>query len=90
MRDDQGNKVVDMEQIKKKIVEDFYKSLLRQSSHIFIDSKTTKVRNLLRNQIYVLQRREMKKEVTFVEIRNTNFAMKSSKASGPNGYSAGF
>lgn len=87
--DEQGNKVVEVEHIKK-VATDYYKNLLGHSNHVFDDSKAARVRSLLRKKITKDQKMEMQKEVSEDEIRRTILAMNSSKASGPDGYSAGF
>jgi len=87
--DDQGSKVVEVEHIKK-VATDYYKNLLGHSNHVFDDSKAARVRSLLRKKITKDQKMEMQKEVSEDEIRRTILAMNSSKASGPDGYSAGF
>lgn len=69
---------------------DYYKKLLGSTSHLFEESKADRVNSLLLNKISEVQAREMEREVTEDEIKSTIFAMKSSKAPGPDGCSAGF
>jgi hypothetical protein len=87
--DEQGKKEVKVDQIKKEAVE-YYQKLLGSTSNEFDGRKARRVNQLLKKQLTEDQIYVMQKDDTKEEIKSTMFAMKSNRASGLYGFSAGF
>lgn len=79
--DDQGLRVVEVDQIKNVTVE-YYRRLLGSSMHEFNAGKAIQVNSLLFKKVSEDQSRVLEKGVSEMEIGDTLFTMKSSKAPG--------
>jgi hypothetical protein len=87
--DDLGNRVKDVEQIKKVAVQ-FYEKLLGSNQMLFTKEKAARIRNLIPTVISGDKAAKLEMEVTAEEIKATFFHMPSNKAPGPDGYTAEF
>jgi hypothetical protein len=87
--DDNGDKVVEENQIKQVAV-DFYMKLLGFESLVFNEDKANRVSQLITKQITNVQYAMLQAEVTDAEIKAIVFAMKNEKAHGPDGFSVEF
>jgi hypothetical protein len=87
--DDLGNRVEDVEQIKKVAVQ-FYEKLLGSNQMLFTEEKAARIRNLIPTVISSDKAAKLEMEVTAEEIKATFFHMPSNKAPGPDGYTAEF
>lgn len=89
LKDENGNMVQDMEQIKD-IAIAFYQKLLGHSNHCFSAKKAARVPNLIQKKFSPWCVARMGAVFTREEIRKVMFSLNGSKAPGPDGYSAGF
>jgi len=89
IKDDNGNKVVDMKGIKEVVI-GFYMRLLGSSDHHFSEAKASRVSQLVKKKFPPLCVFNMAANVSREEIRKTIFSMNKGKAPGPDGYSASF
>jgi hypothetical protein len=87
--DDNGDKVVEENQIKQVAV-DFYTKLLGSESLVFNEDKANRVSQLITKRITNVQYAMLQAEVTDAEIKATVFAMKNEKAPGLDGFSVEF
>jgi hypothetical protein len=89
LKDEDGNRVEDMDQIKELAI-GFYQKLLGTSTHSFSQVKADRVSNLIKKKFSPLCVAGMSAAVTREEVRRVIFAMNRNKAPGPDGFSAGF
>lgn len=68
----------------------FYRNLLGSSSHDFSKAKAKRVSQLIQKRFSPTCIEDMHASVSREEVRRTIFAMKASKAPGPDGFSMGF
>jgi hypothetical protein len=87
--DVEGTRVTDMQRIKD-IAWDYYQNLLGHTSHEFTHVKADKVANLFCKKFSPSCVECMQARVTKDEIQQVILSMNRSKASGPDGFSAGF
>lgn len=89
VKDEYGHSYHEFSEIKRLDVS-FYKNLLGHSSHDFTPVKVERIANLIKKKFSASCVAKMEAPVTIVEIKNVMFSMNPSKASGPDGFSAGF
>jgi hypothetical protein len=89
LKDEEGNKVEDMNQIKELAI-GFYQRRLGTSVHSFEPLKADRVSQLINKKFSPSCVASMEAVVTPEEIKNVIFAMNKHKAPGPDGFSAGF
>jgi hypothetical protein len=89
LKDDDGNCVSDMQQIKFLAI-NFYQNLLGTSSHVFSLEKANRMSRLFTKKFSAASIAGMNAMVTRSEIQKVLFSMKKNKAPGPDGFSASF
>jgi hypothetical protein len=89
LKDENGDKVVDMQGIKY-IAVGFYKNLLGSSNHVFSAEKASRVFQLVKKKFSSSCVAGMSAEVTREEIHRTIFSMSKGKAPGLDGFSIEF
>jgi pimeloyl-CoA synthetase len=82
--DEHGNRVEDVEQIKKMVAQ-FYEKLLGSNQMQFTKLKVARIRHLIPTVISSDKVANLE-EITTEEIRDTLFHMLANKAPGPDGY----
>ena len=87
--DELGNRVEDVEQIKRVAVQ-FYEKLLRSNQMLFTEEKVARIRYLIPIIISGGNVARLEMEVTAEEIKDILFHMPSNKAPGPDGYTVEF
>jgi hypothetical protein len=87
--DEHGNKVDDVDQIKKVAV-DFYKNLLGTDQLQFTEAKVARIKQLILVAISSEHAAILEKEVSAKEIKDTLFHMKANMAPNSDGFFANF
>lgn len=89
LKDEEGNRIMDMQHIKDLVV-GFYQNILGRTSHVFSQVEADKVSCLFRRKFSPSCVAGMQGMVTITEVQKVIFSMNKNKALGPDGFSAGF